>query len=465
MILAALWLTESPDPAVGFSLAGPTAVSPGKYAALRTWHLTEDGVGAPATTVELRDAYGTHLSTTTLERSRVAGSEGEARVPDDAIGTVSFTARADIEGASAAVTYTVSVDRDDALEDVPPGRETSPFHVYELGPLIVLRPKSAPPELDPRIEGGACVPELPCWLSIWVGNRRSHLRLRPLTGVRVESLDHRGAGFVRVPLLVVGNEARLEVQALDHFGEVAASREVRLPIVPGGLSLRASAEGGRIRVDWDQVGGQEPILVDVYDGPNWRYAFSVAPEDPYLPVELPEGVWRIQARRDFFSRSTAGVAHVVVSPGSPKERMQMAAKAVLARAHRDGLDPLAMAIVEGRVPVEHASAAVLALFGPSNFGVVSLTSTVSLLEPGSNGEREVARWIAAALILTIGLLVSLLLLRMDLRARARARELLEGLDESQAVSSLGAPLERWLWLFVGCVFVAIAALALSKGWF
>jgi len=224
VILAALWLTESPDPAVGFSLAGPTAVSPGKYAALRTWHLTEDGVGAPATTVELRDAYGTHLSTTTLERSRVAGSEGEAGVPADAIGTVSFTARADIEGASAAVTYTVSVDRDDALEDVPPGRETSPFHVYELGPLIVLRPKSAPPELDPRIEGGACVPELPCWLSIWVGNRRSHLRLRPLTGVRVESLDHRGAGFVRVPLLVVGNEARLEVQALDGAPGVWSAR-------------------------------------------------------------------------------------------------------------------------------------------------------------------------------------------------------------------------------------------------
>jgi len=466
-ILAALWLSEAPDPAIGFSLSGPSVVARGTKVALRAWHLTDHGVGAPPTVVELRDASGALISTTTMTTSRAQGLEGEVTLPDDIEGTAFFVARTNIDGSDVSVRYGVSVEPDDALRTYQPERETNSFQVYELGPLRLVDPEGAPHELDPRIEGGACVPELPCWLSVWVGAKAVRLRVRSIVGVRFEeTVIGPAKGFLRFPLVVAGNEARIEVQALGPNDRILASREVRLPVVPGGISARASVEGRRVRIEWDELGGSEPVLVDVYRGNQWTYAFSVAPDEPWLSLPLDSGVWRVQVRADLFSRNTAGVVHVVISDSKGSAALEVAAQAVLADAQREGLDPIAMAIVDGEVPSDQTEDAIRALFGPRNFGVVSLAGVASVLEVDPDqSQRGVMRWFAAAIILAIGVMVSLALLRLELLAQARARELLESFDDADPLPNPAPSFERWLWAFVFLVFVLVALLALSKGWF
>ena len=466
-ILAVLWLSEGPDPTVGFSLTGPSLVAPGTTVGLRAWHLTDHDIDAPPTIVELWDGSGGLISTTTLTTSLVQGLEGEVSLPEDFEGTAFLMARTEIEGNDVSVKYGVSVESDDALGAYQPGRETSPFQVYELGPLRVADSAGAPQQLDPRIEGGACVPELQCWLSVWVGEEVTRVRVVSIAGVRFEK-THLGPakGFLRFPLVVVGNEARIEVQALGERDRVVASREVRLPVVPGGINARASVDRGRVRVEWDELGGSGAALVDVYRGNQWSYAFSVTPAEPWLPVPLDPGVWRLQVRGDLFSTNTTGVSHVVISDDSSDTALEVAARAVLADAQREGLDPIAMAIVDGQVPSDQTQDAIRALFGPRNFGVVSLATVVSHLESDSGSSRRgILRWIAAAIILAIGVLVSLALLRLELLAQARAQQLLESFEDAEPLPEPAPSLERWLWVFVFLVFALIATLALSKGWF
>lgn len=474
-ILAVLWLSETPETAIGFSLSAPTVIAPGSDAALRSWRLLEEGIAAPTTTVEVRDATGTVIGETTLIPSRTHGSEGDIALPGEISGVISFTARTTIDDEPIAVSYSVSLDAQNVLRAARPMRETSPFQVYELGPLRVDDPDLAPQELDPRIEEGACVPDLPCWLSVWVGDSRAHVRLVALAGVRLQD-DEQGprSGFLRFPITVVGNEALLRVEALGPEDQVVASRDVRLPIVPGGIMVQAEAHGRRVQLDWEEVEGRGPVLVDAYLGNRWTHALSVTPDDPWLPVALEPGVWRLQLRNGLFSSNTAGVTHVVITQDDDEDPLETAARAVLDDAARDGLDPLAVAIEEGRVSPEHSEEAIRALFGPKNFGVLSLSGVVSQFRLEPDLVRQVfARWIAALLILGIGVLVSLFLFRVDAHAQARAREILDAVadpDSGDDGNSIESPrkhvrTERWLWAFVLLVFALVAVLALSKGWF
>ncbi|MEM7139076.1 MAG: hypothetical protein AAF500_21060 [Myxococcota bacterium] len=433
---------------------------------MRAWQLTEDGIVAPPTSIEVRDSDGNVVSMSSLTASLAEGAEGEVALPEGLRGMVLLTARSTIEGEAIGVSYGVSLETEDAFASVQPGREVSPFHVYELGPLRTMNRRRAPTELDPRIEEGACVPELACWLSVWVGQKKARVRVRAIAGVRIEQAEAGPrSGFLRFPIVVMGHEARIEVEALGPDGEVVAAREVRLPVVPGGTSVRAYVRGRRVRLSWESLGARQPVLVDAYRGNRWTYALSVTPEQPWLPVQLDKGVWRLQVREDLFSANTAGVVHVVIADNAA-EAAQLAARAVLADASRDGLDPLADAIIDGRVSAEHAKDAVLALFGPRNFGVLSLSGVVSRFELEPERTRRIlTQWTAAALIVFIGLLVSLFLFRMELRTQSRAREILEGVGGPLDPLPDGAPVERWLWAFVLLIFVLIAVLALSKGWF
>ena len=147
--LAALWLSEAPDPAIGFSLSGPSVVAPGTQVALRAWHLTDHGVDAPPTVVELKDGSGALISTTTMTTSLAEGLEGEVSLPDDIEGTAFFVARTNIDESEVSLTYGVSVEPEDALRTYQPGRATSPFQVYELGPLRVVDAEGVRrPEVD-----------------------------------------------------------------------------------------------------------------------------------------------------------------------------------------------------------------------------------------------------------------------------------------------------------------------------
>lgn len=471
-ILAALWLAGAPSPVPDLRLSAPLVARPGTTVGLRAWQVDEDDRGltvirAPAVEVELRNATGAVLGRTELVPSKVQGREGNLQIPPEIEEQLLLIARARIHGREVDVERALYVG--ESIERrLQEGRAVNAFQAYEIGPMRVLDPNRAPGWLDPRVEEGACVPELRCWLSVWVGDHETRVRVRPLVGVRVErSVSGPSRGFLRFPLTVFGNEGRVEVEALGEDGAVAATREVRLPVVPGGIVARARADGQRTGVEWEQLGGRGPVLVDVFQGRGWVNALSLSPDHPYLPPFQP-GVWRLQVRADLFSDDTAGVCYLVIADPGGSSRSRLAADAVLAEADREGLDPLALAILEGGLAEAEVDDAVRSLFAVPSFDVISVGPGVSArvgTDDTLERKQEQRRWQAAALILLLGLIVSTILLRVEILAQARARQLLEALGDEGVPAARRAPPGRGLWAFVLLVFVLLAVLALSKRWF
>ena len=471
VILAALWMAGAPASTPDLRLSAPLVAQPGTTIGVRAWQVDQDADGltvilAPSVSIELRNAAGMLLANTELTESLVQGVEGRVQVPSRVDGVLSLVALAEIDGDQ------ISVERDLYVqESIEPrllkGREVNSFQGYELGPIRTADPRRSVAALDPRIEEGACAPELHCWLSVWVGDEAAAVRVRPVAGVRVgDRVVRPSNGFARFRLVVAGSEGRVEVEALGEGDVVIASREVRLPVVPGGIVTRASVAAGVVELEWEQLGGRGPVLVDVFAGRRWVDATSLSPEAPRVGAPGP-GVWRLQARTDLFSDNTAGVAHVVVANPDGPRPAQQAAAAILAEADREGLDPLAVAVIEGDVPPEGSEDLLRALFAVPNFDVVSIgpATTARLgVDQALENEQELRRWQAAAAILLIGLMVSMVLLRVELLAQARARALLDGLEEG-GVPGKVASSGRGLWAFVLLVFVLMAVLALSKRWF
>jgi hypothetical protein len=472
IILAALWMAGAPSTLPDLRLSAPVVARPGTTIGLRSWQVDENDDGytvivAPAVTVELRNAGGIVLAKTELERSLVQGREGHLPIPVGLDEVVSLVALAEIDGREVSVERTLYV-RELIESRLPKGRAVNAFQNYELGPIRAADSRRATATLDPRVEEGACVPDLRCGLSVWVGEQVEAVRLRPIAGARVESGAVRPSnGFARFPIVVVGSEGRVEVEALGEDGAVIVAREVRLPVVPGGVVARASTTDGRIEVQWEQLGGRGPVLVDVFRDRRWMHAFSLAPNDPILPALAP-GVWRLQVRADLFSDNTAGVSYVTVPGPEGPGRARQAAEALLADADREGLDPLAMAVIDGAVSQADDDDLLRALFAIPSFDVVAIGPGMSArigVDETLEREQDLRRWQAAAAILLIGLMVSMVLLRVELLAQARARRLLDDFGDEARPPRRGAASGRGLWAFVLLVFVLMAVLALSKRWF
>lgn len=469
-LLAALWIAGSPNPVPDLRLSAPVVARPGSTIGLRAWRFAEDDDGravvlAPDVRVELRNEVGLLLSDATLRPSRVHGLEGRLAIPVEAEGELSLVARAPIDGDQVTVRRSLFV-REGIESKRPTGRTVNEFQVYSLGPLRADPPEHAPEALDPRVEEGACVPELPCSVLVWVPGFEGRVRVRPLASLRVPKgpvpiVDQ----FARARVTVVGAEGRATVDAIDEDGVVRATRDVRLPVVPGAMVLRGATEGSRLRLTWSSLRGTHPVLVDVFDGGRWIDAQSVSPDDPDLRLPGP-GVWRVQARFDLFSDNTAGVVQAVVpGPGGSSPAL-LAAEAVLERSDRDGLDPLAMRVADDP-SAAWGDDAVGALLAISSFDVVSAGTGVSATVGRDEAEasaQEGRRWCVALAILMLGLMVSVALHRMETRAQTGARAVLESLDTSE-VAPRASVFGRGLPVFVLLVFALMAVIALSKRWF
>jgi hypothetical protein len=472
IILAALWIAGAPSAVPDLRLSAPVVARPGATIGLRAWQVSEDDDGytvvvAPAVEVELRNAAGVVLAKAELEKSLVQGTEGRLQIPDGIDEVLSLVAVAEIDGDAVSVERALYV-RESIESRLPKGRSVNAFQVYELGPIHAADSRHVATTLDPRVEEGACVPGLRCWLTVWVGGEAVAVRVRPVAGVRLgERTVRHSNGFSRFPLVVAGSEGRVQVEAVGEDGAVVAAREVRLPVVPGGIVARATATDDRIEVEWEQLGDRGPVLVDVFQGRRWMQASSLSPDDPHLPA-LGPGVWRFQVRGDLFSDNTAGVSYVIVADPKGPGRARQGAEALLGEAGRDGLDPLALAIVDGAFPRADADDLLRALFAVPSFDVVAMGPGVSArvgVDETLEEQQELRRWQAAAAILLIGLMVSMVLLRVELVAHARARQLLGDLGDEAAPPARGAASGRGLWAFVFLVFVLMAVLALSKSWF
>ncbi|MGB5266454.1 MAG: hypothetical protein WBN30_07695, partial [Polyangiales bacterium] len=144
------------------------------------------------------------------------------------------------------------------------------------------------------------------------------------------------------------------------------------------------------------------------------------------------------------------------------------ATAVLEDADQRGLDPLALAVLDGALPGASGDDAIRALFAVPNFDVVAVGSGMSSrigVDEGLELVQERRRWQAAAVIFLIGLIVAAVLLRVELLAQARARQLLDALGDRGSHHRPKAFSGRGLWAFVLLIFVLMAVLALSKRWF
>jgi hypothetical protein len=472
IILAALWMAGAPPVVPDLRLSAPVVARPGTTIGLRAWQVDEDEDGyividAPAVAVELRKAGGMVLARTELEKSLVQGREGHLQVPAGLDEVVTLVALSEIDGREVSVERTLYV-RESIESRLPKGRAVNAFQVYELGPIRTAGAGHEAMALDPRVEEGACVPDLRCWLSVWVGEPVEAVRLRPIAGARVESSTVRPSnGFARFPVTVTGSEARVEVEALSNNGAIVSAREVRLPVVPGGVVARASVTEGRIEVQWEQLGGRGPVLVDVFQERRWMRAFSRSPDAPLLPA-LGPGVWRLQVREDLFSDNTAGVSYATVAEPQGPGRARQAAEALLSDADREGLDPLALAIIDGAVSEADDDDLLRALFAIPSFDVVAIgpgTSARIGVDETLQRKQDLRRWQAAGAILLIGLVVSMVLLRIELLAQARARQLLDDFGDEAPRPRRGDASGRGLWAFVLLVFVLMAVLALSKRWF
>ena len=248
LILAALWMAGSPPTTPDLRLSAPLAARPATTIGVRAWQVDQDADGytaivAPAVRVELRNATGMVLSKSELAKSLVQGVEGQVQIPSGLEGVVSLVAIAEIDGKPITTEREIYVQHSIEPRSLE-GREVNAFQNYELGPIRAAAPTHAI-TLDPRIEEGACVPDLGCWLSVWVGTRAAAVRVRPVAGVLADLRPIAPSnGFARFPLVVAGSEARVEVETFDEDGRLIGAREVRLPVVPGGITARASAANG-----------------------------------------------------------------------------------------------------------------------------------------------------------------------------------------------------------------------------
>jgi hypothetical protein len=175
-----------------------------------------------------------------------------------------------------------------------------PLQVLSLARTDAVR--AVAPELDVRVEGGVCVPDVPCTLRFFRGAADVVPRLVECTSTDVAATEV-GRAVVAVTLVVHGPEARCEV--------VLAPSEVVLDLqIPVGLAtpwLSATVEGDVLRVRGEPPVGRDAMLLDVFVGERWVDARSLARGEAIdLGLEgLGVGLVRVQARADVSSSERA----------------------------------------------------------------------------------------------------------------------------------------------------------------
>jgi hypothetical protein len=229
----------------------------------------------------------------------------------------------------------VGGDRGPAIVALP--RRLPSLQRLAFGPLRTLGP-GGPSALRPRVRGGACVPEQPCELLVYVGEPGAALQLRATPSVTPDaaSLQPSGlsSGVVALQLVVHGPEGLTELLA-TRDGVQLASRSLRLPVVLGSARARVpvplwrAAEHASVELSG---AGSTACIVDAF-GSDGRLRHGVTVRDCEQPSRLPfalePGVNHLQLRSDPFGSDNAAV--VTVYARSDDQSLS-AALAALARS-------------------------------------------------------------------------------------------------------------------------------------
>jgi hypothetical protein len=487
---ASLWLSERTRVLDDLQLATEATARPGETIALRAFYLRDveaaRGPELARTDVRVRllDSHEREVGRTTLTPGRADPSmEGRLQLPWAAHGALTLEARAQLRDRAPIVCRRAIDVRKDAPTLVPRSREAAPLSLFSLGALRPAAPDGAPGlRLEPRVVGGACVPEQPCRMLVFMGARAAlSLRLDPALSLLSTAPTGETDGIVQVSLRVLGPEASLELEALRD-GKRVAQRSLRLPVALGEARLDTT----RALLDPDEDLGLSVVLppgrsrgiVDLFAAGRWSASMSFlgARAGALAEVPLPagfgtSGLLRIQAHADRFGGEGAGARLVYRrAPGETTAH----ALAAIGRAARAGGFETAPLAAEGEPPPGNGELA-------AQFVLASLEGMrVPLPRAVSGRPLELARLSRAQAALRFGvggmltlsaLVVGLTLMRRGFSAQAEARAILDSaadeLGESRnSEPSRGVLVVICLGLAVSLAFVLAALLIVAKPlWF
>jgi hypothetical protein len=498
--LYALWSVERVDLDCDLQLAAPPEVRPGEPFALRALvfcdldALEGPRLVTPEVTVRSVDAQGRELvadgASAPLRPTAISTLDGVHRAVGDRDQFLVATAVHD--GVPLTVKRALRVRRDAAPERMLP-REAGPLQQYALGRVRALGGQPAPDRLLPRVVGGACVPEVPCTILLWVGAPAAEVALRTRAEV-LQAPRGESEGVLRFVVKVHGPEAELTFEA-RRGGSPVAERALRLPVALGEVAITGGAAldlGGDDYEVWFPPGRTE-LTVDAFVEGRWNHSMVTSRARFALGGLLAgpvAGLVRIQARSDRFTSEGAGAR--LVQPERPErslpKRVAELARALESEPWRGWLAPLdepglprASELWANELPAfasEDPQAAAAFLLAPAE----SVRAQVPLPVSGRPAQlarlertRVRMRYGVAGAVALSAWLIALSVTRRGLLAVDQAQAILdearaEGADEPGRV----APRERinarakvlLMGLAVAAAFLAGALLIASKSlWF
>jgi hypothetical protein len=484
LLFAAVLLRSGAAPDRDLQIITASTVAPGRPMAIRALWL--EGLRRPEgpslvhgpVAVRLVDEREQAIAEARLTPSAVAGMEGVLDVPPAASGALSLRGRAAFDGGASVVHAPLQI-RPEPPELKRRGRLASPLQQYRA---FALKPEEgdepAPRPFEVRIEGGACVPEHPCVLQVWVGEPAASVRLEATGAVEVvEDGTPVTDGIATVTLVVHGPEADAVLHAVRD-GQVVARRTVRLPIAQGAPVLLVDSPildapaSPSLRLLGPTPGS--PVIVDAFREGQWERTGSTRVGDDgslRLPfADLDAGVWRIQVRTDPFAAGSAAARVLVVR--SPEGDGEGAVRALAHRAEALALqDPFARRVLaSGILGDASAEEQVAFLAALQELDLVEQPTALSgYVQETVGAEATIDAWrvLAAVGVGLVGLLVGAYLLWRGWRAAREADQLL-----AEAMSDLeprtvrpGAPAVLGLAFAIALIFALVALFIMTRGTF
>ena len=510
LIFIGVLIGEREEPGYDLQLTAPQDAAPGASIAFRaflvdqadaTFGLIDDA----DVSVELRRRDEV-LAHAVAEPSHAEGYEGRLLIPSDAPHQMLLLVASTRQGEE-----TISVRREirvhpRAIEEPLElrGRLQAELQQYGLGRLD--KRADGQWHLDARVVGGACQPELPCELLIWVGEPAASVALVEANGVFPshepqrqepqsqetqsqetqcgklgrEFLDEEVAsalpespassGVLRCPLVVRGNEAVAHLVAHRNQA-VVAQRRVRLPLVMGSPVLETNSLvdlGSRPSVEVRRILDDEVYVLDLLHEDHWVAALSGNSSRFELSVPLTEpGLWRLQLRRSTYSEP-GGQALIFVG-GSIADIVEHPYQ-------QHWLDPAARQewgpCEDNTCSPDRIARFMLAAGELEVAQLPDATSSAMQDQRGETGQRGVRRQIAAVVIFVAGLVVAFVVVRRGRQGMRTASAVMkeahaevgETTDADQAESKAQAA--GWSVygsaLFVVAVFAVVSAMVLAR---
>jgi hypothetical protein len=478
--LALVTLGQPDDLDYDLQLIAPPAAPAGELLPLRALLYTNlRGVEGPrlsarAVRLERRDRRKRVLASTQLVPSRAGQSdmEGSLAIPAGSTVRLWLAARVQIEDVPLSLETPIAIGQLPGM--VAEGRPLRALQQFSAGPIGAEPQQIAPDRLEVRVAGGACVPEEQCLLFVHVGTPAAAVWVEANSTVTpAASAARPGSETSAVATLSVvthGPEAQLWLRA-SRAGELVARRSVRLPVALGAGRLIAERVLSRApalpRVAL--LGGEGGCILDAFRDEAWVRTGSAS--RCTHPIALPfapltAGTYRLQARRDPFSSSSAGVAvvHVLAAGEVASDALHSLARAA---STLEPSDRFAQSCLAGEVEPDDASLGYLAALLES--GLIAQpharSGYSSSLQRLARSQARLRGLSIAALVLGC---VSLVLAvgRSGLLASARAEQILNDAGQLAALSRRarmrGAFTVALSVLSLVLVFVVLGAYVLAR---